>query len=186
MELVRVWDLDSECGSFLQNHAMWACICSEAPSLVSSGQQDFPTYSFQWDPVQFIGQFFSRLAPFPERTHPAEYQGLARLLDSVSIFQDFIQISSFGSQALLFCICSFSVPQSCPTLCDPMDCSMPGFPVFIISQVCSNSCPLSRWCHPTISSSVVPLSSCFHSFPASGSFPVSWFFASGGQSIGAS
>ena len=48
---------------------------------------------------------------------------------------------------------------------------------------CSNSCPLSRWCHPTISSSVVPFSSCLQSFPASGSFPVSQFFASGGQSI---
>ena len=50
----------------------------------------------------------------------------------------------------------------------------------------SNSCPLSWWCHPTISSSVVPLSSCLQSFPASGSFPVSQFFALGGQSIGAS
>ena len=53
-------------------------------------------------------------------------------------------------------------------------------------RVCSHSCPLSRWCHPTISSSVVPFSSCPQSFPASGSFPVSWLFASGGQSIGAS
>ena len=55
-----------------------------------------------------------------------------------------------------------------------------------IPQACSNSCPLSRWCHPTISSSVVPLSSCLQSFPASGSFPRSQFFASGGQSIGVS
>ena len=51
---------------------------------------------------------------------------------------------------------------------------------------CSNSCPLSWWCHPTISSSVVPFSSCLQSFPASGSFPMSQFFASGGQSIGVS
>ena len=50
---------------------------------------------------------------------------------------------------------------------------------------CSNSCPLSRWCHPTISS-VVPFSSCLQSFPESGSFPMSWFCASGGQSIGVS
>ena len=50
---------------------------------------------------------------------------------------------------------------------------------------CSNSCPLSQWCHPTISSSVVPFFSCLQSFPTSGSFPVSQFFASGGQSIGA-
>ena len=51
---------------------------------------------------------------------------------------------------------------------------------------CSNSCPSSWWYHPTISSSVVPFSSCLQSFPASGSFPMSQFFASGGQSIGGS
>ena len=65
-------------------------------------------------------------------------------------------------------------------LCDPIDCSIPGFPVY------SNSCPLSQWCHPTISSSVISFSSCLQSFPASGSFPVSQFFTSGDQSIGAS
>ena len=51
-------------------------------------------------------------------------------------------------------------------------------------RVCSNSCPLSWWCHPTISSSVVPFSSFLQSFAASESFPMSQFFASGGQSIG--
>ena len=50
----------------------------------------------------------------------------------------------------------------------------------------SNSSPSSRWCHPTISSSVIPFSSCLQSFPASGSFPMSQFLASGSQSIGAS
>ena len=49
--------------------------------------------------------------------------------------------------------------------------------------VCSNSCPLSQWGHPTISSSVVPFSSHLQSFPAAGSFPMSQFFASGGQSF---
>ena len=49
-----------------------------------------------------------------------------------------------------------------------------------------NTCPLSWWCHPTISSSVVPFSSCPQSFPVSGSFPMSQFFTSGGQSIGVS
>ena len=53
-------------------------------------------------------------------------------------------------------------------------------------RVCPSSCPLSQWCLPSISSSVVPFSSCPQSFPASGSFPVSWLFASAGQSIGAS
>ena len=50
----------------------------------------------------------------------------------------------------------------------------------------SNSCPLSQWYHPTISSSVIPFSSCLQSFPASGSFPMNQFFAWGGQSIGVS
>ena len=53
-------------------------------------------------------------------------------------------------------------------------------------RICSNSCPWSWWCHPTTSYSIVPFSSCFQSFPASGSFPMSWLFASGGTSIGVS
>ena len=52
-------------------------------------------------------------------------------------------------------------------------------------RVCPNSCPVSQWCHPTILSSVIPFS-CFQCFPASGSFLMSWLFASGSQSIGAS
>ena len=51
-------------------------------------------------------------------------------------------------------------------------------------RACSNSCPLNCWCHPTISSSVIPFSSCPQSLPASGSFPMSQLFAWGGQSIG--
>ena len=50
----------------------------------------------------------------------------------------------------------------------------------------SNACPLSRWCHPAISSSAVPFSSCLQSFPTSGSFQMSQLFASGGQSVGVS
>ena len=53
-------------------------------------------------------------------------------------------------------------------------------------RACSNSCPLSQWCQPTISSSVIPFSSCLQSFPTSGSFLMCWLLASGGQSIGAS
>ena len=55
-----------------------------------------------------------------------------------------------------------------------------------ISWILLNSCPLSWWCHPIISSSVVPFSSCLQSFPESESFPMSWLFTSGGQSSGAS
>ena len=53
-------------------------------------------------------------------------------------------------------------------------------------RVCSNSCPLSWWCHPTILSFVIPFSSCFQSLPTSGPFPMSQFFTSGSQRIGAS
>ena len=69
-------------------------------------------------------------------------------------------------------------------LCDPMNCSKPGFPILHYPRVCSNLRPLNWWCHSTISSSVVPFSSCLQPFPKSGSFPRSQFFASGGQSIG--
>ena len=64
-----------------------------------------------------------------------------------------------------------SVTQLYPPLCDPMDCSTPGFPVHHQAPgAFSNSCPSSQWCHPTILSSVIPFSSCLQSFPASGCF----------------
>ena len=72
-----------------------------------------------------------------------------------------------------------SVTQLCPTLCNPMDCSTLGLPS-PTPGACLNSYPLSWWCHQTISSSVIPFSSCLQSFPASGSFPMNQFFASGG------
>ena len=76
------------------------------------------------------------------------------------------------------------VSQSCPTLCYPMNRSTPGLPVH--HQLLESTQTHVHWCHPTISSSVVPFSSCPQSFPASGSFPMSQLFASGGQSIGVS
>ena len=79
-----------------------------------------------------------------------------------------------------------SVAQSCPTLCDPMDWGTPGFPAHHQLPELAQTCPLSPWCHPNISSFVVPFSYHLQSFPASGSFPMSQFFALGGQSIGAS
>ena len=68
-----------------------------------------------------------------------------------------------------------------------MDCSMTGFPVLHhLLEFAQNSCPLSQWCHPTISSSVIPFSSRPQLFLASGSFSISRLLTSGGQSIGAS
>ena len=78
-----------------------------------------------------------------------------------------------------------SVTESCPTLCNPRDCSRPPCPS-PTPKVDSNSRPLSWWCHPIISASVVPFSSHLQSFPASGTFQVSQLFTSGGQSIGIS
>ena len=79
-----------------------------------------------------------------------------------------------------------SVAQSCLTLCDPMNRSTPGLPVQLLFPEFTQTYPLSRWCHPAISSSVVPFSSCPQSLPASGSFPMNQLFAGGGQSIGVS
>ena len=77
-----------------------------------------------------------------------------------------------------------SVTQLCLTLCKlqhaRLPCPSPS------PRVCSNLCPSRQWCHPAISSSVIPFSSCLQSFPASGSFLMSWLFTSGGSSIGAS
>ena len=86
------------------------------------------------------------------------------------------------------CKCDCPVSKSCPTLCNPMDCMQhTRLPCPSLSpRACSNSSPLSQWCHPTISSSVVPFSSHLQSFPASGSFQMSQFFTTGGQSIGVS
>ena len=79
-----------------------------------------------------------------------------------------------------------SVTQSCPTLrLHGLQHARPPCPS-PTPRVCSNSCPSSWWCHPIILSSVVPFSSCLQSFPVSGSFPMSWLFASGGQTIGVS
>ena len=78
-----------------------------------------------------------------------------------------------------------SVTQSCQTLCNPMDTRQPSLSI-THSRSLLKCTPLSRWCHPTISSSVVHFSSCLQSFPALGSFQMSQVFTSGGQSIGVS
>ena len=87
---------------------------------------------------------------------------------------------------LPFIICQFS-SLSCVWLLWPrgLQHARPPCPS-PTPRVHSNSCPLSRWCHPTVSSSVVPFSSCPQSFPASGYFLKSQFFTSGGQGIGVS
>ena len=75
---------------------------------------------------------------------------------------------------------------SCPIICNPTGCSTPRLPCPSLSHYCSNSCSFTQWCHPSISSSVIPFSSCPQSFPGSRSFPMSTLFTSGGQNIVAS
>ena len=84
--------------------------------------------------------------------------------------------------SLSFLLFSYSV------MSDSLWCSTPGFPVCPSPspRTFSNSCPLSRWCHSNILSSVIPFSSHLQSYPASGSFPMSQLFTSGNQSTGAS
>ena len=94
--------------------------------------------------------------------------------------------SSFNECLSTLYTCCCSVTQSCLTLCDPMDCSMPGLPVSHHVPVCPSSCPLNWWCCANISSSATFFSFCLQYFPASGSFPMSQLLASRGQSTGAS
>ena len=87
---------------------------------------------------------------------------------------------------LLSCCCC-SVTQSCPTLCSPMDCSTPGFPV--LHRLSGFAQTHVHWVGDAIQAShplLTPFSFCFQSFPASWSLPMCWLFTSGGQSIGAS
>ena len=95
---------------------------------------------------------------------------------SLYIYLHVCMLSRLSSVQLLSCVQLFVTPG---TVAHQASLS------FTISRVCSNSCPLSQWCHPSISSSAIPFS-CLQSFPASGSFPMNWLFASGGQRIGAS
>ena len=83
----------------------------------------------------------------------------------------------------MFILCLSSVAQACPT---PWTAAHQASLSIPTPGVYSNSCPSIQWWRPTISSSVIPFSSCLQYFPASGSFPMSQFFASGSQSIGAS
>ena len=73
-----------------------------------------------------------------------------------------------------------------PNSLQPRELQHVRLPVLHYLPEFAQTCPLSQWCHSTISSSVTPFSSCPQSFPASGSFPMSWLFLSGGQSFGAS
>ena len=94
---------------------------------------------------------------------------LKSLLLYISIVNSLLSVHSPSVLSFSIMMCC-SMAELCPTLCDPMDCSTPGFPALLSPGACSNSYPLSRWCHPTTSSS--HFSSHPQSFPASGCFPM--------------
>ena len=118
-----------------------------------------------------------------------ESKGPSRVFSSTTIqkHQFFTDCSHEIKGGLLLLQTCFSVAQSCLTHSfQPHGLQHTRLPCPSPSPgACSNSCPLSQWCHPTISSSVIPFSFCLQSFPAAGSFLMSRFFSSGGQSIGA-
>ena len=109
-------------------------------------------------------------------------------IESMSLKSPALEVGFFTTSAtseaiIVGCYCCW-VAQSHPTL-QHRGLQHSRLPCPSLSTgVCSDSCLLSGWCHPTISSSVAPFSSCPQSFPASGSFPVSQFFTSGGQNVG--
>ena len=128
-------------------------------------------------------------SPGEGKGYPFQYSGLENSMDcivyGVPKSRTWLSNSHFHlhHKYILVVLFSRSVVSD---LCDPMACSTPGFPVFFyLPELAQTHGPLSRWCHPTISSSVGPFS-CLQSFPASGSFPVSQLFTSGGQCNGAS
>ena len=118
-----------------------------------------------------------------EQSSPWRGGGLAPSCLMLTITQSSVH-EELSSRFFVHCC---SVAQSCRTLCNPHGLQHASLPCPSPTPgACSNSCPLSQRCHPTISSSAVPFSYCPQSFSASGSFPMSCLFTSGGQSIGAS
>ena len=116
-----------------------------------------------------------------------------QLEEAQSYVMHYSFLCHFGTSLLMIILspfltqhCCWSVTRSCLTLQSHGLQHTRLLCPSLYPWVCPSSCPVHQWCHSTISSSLVPFSSCLRSFPASGSFPMSQFFASGGQSIRAS
>ena len=144
---------------------------------------------------KFILLIYVKYAICPMFLNVSLNSGYAKRKTSIGFFEDLGKVEGIEMILLLIfkiCIPSVqsvsSVAQSCLTLCNPRDCSTPGLPVHhqLPELTQTPLSPLSRWCHPTISSSVIPFSSHLKSFPATGSFLMSQFFAPGSQNIGVS
>ena len=161
----------------------WSFSFSSSPSNEYSGLISFRT---DWLDLLAVQGTLKRLL----QHHSSKASILGR--SAVFIVQ-LLWISSLSAGDLSTAVCfgwSCSGSKSCSILCHLMDYSLWGSSVLhFLPEFASDSCPLSQWCQPTISSSVIPFSSRLQSFPASGFFffsPMSQLFASRAQSIGAS
>ena len=117
----------------------------------------------------------------------AYHRYVGTLLNALHILMHLVLIRDLKINMVFSSVQFISVAQLCPTLWDPRNSSTPGLPVHHqLPEFTQIHLPSSRWCHPAISSSVVPFSSCPQSLPASESFPMSQLFAWGDQSTGVS
>ena len=136
------------------------------------------TISFSVNPFSSCPQYFPKSGSFPiSQFFTSGGQSIVALFSASDLLINIQGNQLFSSVQSLSPVWFFVTPW---TAAHQPPCPSPT------PRACSNPCPLSQWCHSTISSSVVTLSSCLQSFPASGSFPMSSFFTSGSQNIGAS
>ena len=150
--------------------ALCICIKNEFNTTKSDCKKSFITYTLlktlirEWKDKSQIGR---------------QYFNLIYLI--YKLYLEYMESSkNSATNKLLFVVQSLSLSM----FLQPHGWKHASLPCLSLSpRICSNSCPLSRWCQPTISASVVPFFFCPQSFPASGSFPMSQFFASSGQSI---
>ena len=111
------------------------------------------------------------------------------LLESMVLLMSLVQNIVYSNPTevlilLFICFCCYSVTKLCLTTCEPHELQQALLLCPSLSLgVCSNSCPLSQWCHPTILSSLAPFSACPQFLPGSGFFPMNQLFTSDGQSI---
>ena len=154
---------------FLKRHELLRRRNRKLKGPVTSGASKITT-KIQGQVASLVSEFYHMFKEYIMQIFYRLYQKI----EKGALLKSFYEVNSVHS---LSCVWLFLTPWTGST---------PGLPVHHQLWVYSNSCPLNQWCRPTISSSVIPFSSCLQSFPASGSFQMSQFFASGGQSIEAS
>ena len=131
-----------------------------------------------WNLAYIILQWFTYITVCTAVNEESQSRDTGFMICSIQLIKKrylycfFCSSSPFTFMSFCHCWCC-SVAQLCPTLCNPMDCSMPGLPVPHHLAVCPSSCSLHQWCRSAISSSDSLFSFCPWSFPALGTFPMS-------------